>query len=104
MSVQLYYVLFKMHGGLHHIDEIGGLSTQVEPAYLQMEELFEADNLSLSTSSVMAVSAPFIHSIAILPFPTKQHYISTSYILAVQPFILLLVGSCELLGSLLGTP
>ena len=103
MSVQLYYVLFKMHGGLHHIDEIGGLSTQVQGAYLQTEDLFEADNLSLSTSSVKAVSAPFIHSIAILPFPTEQHYISTLYILTIQQYSLLLDGSSELLGSLLGT-
>ena len=103
MSVQLYYVLFKMHGGLHHIDEIGGLSTQVQGAYLQTEELFEADNLSLTTSSVKAVSASFIHSIAILPFPTKQHYISTLYILTIQQYSLLLDGSSELLGSLLGT-
>ena len=93
-----------MHGGLHHIDEIGGLSTQVEPAYLQMEELFEADNLSLTTSSVKAASGSFTHSIAILPFTTQLHFISTLYNLAVQQYSLHLDGSSELLGSLLGTP
>ena len=90
---------------LKRVDEIGGLSTQVLPAYLQTETeaLLEADNLSLITSSVKAASGSFTHSIVILLFPTKQHYISTLYILTIQQYSLLLDGSSKLLGSLLGT-